>query len=120
MGAIMVALAALSTYDYLDEWAPPADIMEALDTEMDNVQRQMQAWGGADWSSRLLGDQVVSQTWFIRVPFLNDREVANEIYALGGYDNLSGAKGNLHMGVTISSAPGSEWRIARVEISSRR
>jgi len=120
VGAVIVACAAFTTFRYLDEWAPPAETMELLNAEMDRVQQQMQAWGGADWSSRSSGDREVSQTWFIKVPNQSDRELANEIYALGGYDNLSGLKGDLHMTVAISSAPSSEWRIAHVEIAEAR
>lgn len=120
VGAMMVACTTLTALRYLDEWAPPAEIMERLETEMNRVQRQMCVWGGADWSSRSRGDCIISQTWFIRVPELNDRELANEIYALGGYDNLSGCRDDLRMAIAISSAPLSEWRIAHVEISALR
>jgi len=87
-----------------------------LDTEMDRVQKYMKEWGGADWSLRQHSDLRVSQVWFIKVDGLSDGELTDHIYKLCGYDHLTGRKAELHMNVDISSAPPSEWRIARVDI----
>jgi len=120
VGALLVACAAFTTLRFLDDWAPSADMIKTLDAEMDHVQRQMKAWSGSDWSSRQYGDHTVSQTWFVKAPQLNDHELANEVYTLGGYDTLSGRKDGLHMSVMVSSAPSSDWRIVYVEIAMAR
>ena len=121
VGMVVVACAALAASEYLSVTEPQRDEVQTLDAEMDHVQWQMKIWGGTGGAPRRYGEGRVSQVWFIRVASLSsDRELANQVYDLGGYDRLSGRKDGLYMTVDISSAPPSEWRIARVEIEAVR
>lgn len=117
VGMVVMACAALAASEYLEVTAPQRDGSQTLEAEMDHVQWQMKTWGGTGGAPRRAGERWVSQVWFIKAPSsLSDRDLANQVYDLGGYDRLTGRKDGLHMAVDISSAPPSEWRIAQVKI----
>lgn len=117
VGMIVAACAALAASEYLSVTGPQRDELQTLDAEMDHVQWQMKTWGGTGGAPRRYGGGWVTQVWFIKVASsLSDRELANRVYDLGGFDRLAGRRDGLRMTVDISSAPPSEWRIARVKI----
>ena len=110
-GMVVAAYAALAASELLEATEP-----QRTAAEMDVVQRQMELWGGTGWSLRHHSQGRVSQIWFIKVEGPSDRDLINMVYDLGGYDRLSGCGPGFRMSVDISSAPPSEWRVARVTI----